>query len=198
MASPMRAFDPLIDFAGKWNSKLADRYLPLPELPKARYECVDGRLIVTPTEGFTNSRGEARLTRILWSAAEDAGMLVTGRINLLFEPNNWLEPDLAVLRQTPDPDEDTWIPVDLCVMAVEFMSPNNRKSDLVDKPSVYARFGVPYLMRIELVRRIGHAHIELFRLEGKVYSPVQAAIAGQRFVAAEPFDMDFDPRELLG
>jgi hypothetical protein len=36
MASPMRAFDPLIDFAGMWNYKLAGRYLPLPELPRAR------------------------------------------------------------------------------------------------------------------------------------------------------------------
>lgn len=82
--------------------------------------------------------------------------------------------------------------------AVEFMSPNNRKSDLIDKPMVYARFGVPYLMRVELVRRLGHAHIELFKLVGKAYTPVQAAIAGQRFTADEPFDMDFDPRELFG
>lgn len=194
----MRAFDPLIDFAGRWNYKLANRYLPLPELPKARYECVDGRLIVTPTEGFTNSYGELELARILRSDAVDAGLLVTGRINLLFEPDNWLEPALAVLREAPDPDEDTWIPVNLCVMAVEFMSPNNRKSDLIDKPMVYARFGVPYLMRIELVRRIGHAHVELFKLDGKTYRPVQTALAGQRFIGEEPFDMGFDPRELLG
>lgn len=113
MASPMRAFDPLIDFAGMWNYRLADRYLPLPELPKARYECVDGRLVVTPTEGFTNSFGELRLASIVRMAAEEAGMLVTGRINLLFEPDNWLEPDLAVLRERPDLDEDTWVPVSL-------------------------------------------------------------------------------------
>ena len=194
----VRAFDPLIDFAGIWNYKLADRYLPLPELPKARYECVAGRVIVTSTEGFTNSYGEVELAHILRSAARNAGMRVTGRINLLFEPNNWLEPHLAVLRERPDPEEDTWVPVNLCEMAVEFVSPSNRKSDLIDKPLVYARFGVPYLMRVELVGRLGHAHVELFKLEGKAYSPVQAAIAGQRFVAQEPFDMDFDPRDLLG
>ena len=53
-------------------------------------------------------------------------------------------------------------------------------------------------MRIELVRRIGHAHVELHKLVDKAYSPIQAAIAGQRFTADTPFDMDFDPRELLG
>lgn len=82
------------------------------------------------------------------------------------------------------------MPVSLCAMAVEFRSRN--------MASVYARFGVPYLMRVELVGRIGHAHVELFKLVDKAYSSVQAAIAGQRFVADEPFDMDFDPRDLLG
>lgn len=31
-------FDPLVDLDGLWTTELADRYLPLPELPAARYE----------------------------------------------------------------------------------------------------------------------------------------------------------------
>lgn len=50
MAMPA-TFDPLIDFDGLWTTDLAERYLPLPELPYARYQCIDGRLVVSPTGG---------------------------------------------------------------------------------------------------------------------------------------------------
>jgi len=49
------AFDPLYDLAGAWTTALAERYLPLPELPRGRYECDDGRLVAAPTEASTNS-----------------------------------------------------------------------------------------------------------------------------------------------
>ncbi|MGC5334915.1 hypothetical protein [Micromonospora sp. DT62] len=41
MAMPMR-FDPLVDLDGRWTTQFADRYLPLPELPDTRHECIDG------------------------------------------------------------------------------------------------------------------------------------------------------------
>jgi hypothetical protein len=44
-------FDPLVEFVGMWNTRLAERHLPIPELPGAKYECVDGRLFVTPSDG---------------------------------------------------------------------------------------------------------------------------------------------------
>lgn len=197
MPLPSYDFDPLIDFAGQWNVRLAERYLPRPDMPKAKYECVDGRLYVTPTEGFANSFGELELAHILRDAANDAGFVVAGRINLAFEPGTWLEPDLAVLLRRPDPDHDTWVPVKLCQMAVEFVSRSNRKNDLVDKPMVYARIGVPYLMRVELVRQLGHAHVELFKLRDKAYLSIGTALAGQRLTTQEPFAIDFDPRDLL-
>jgi hypothetical protein len=61
------------DFDGLWTTRLADRYLPLPELPTARYECIDGRLVMTPTEVGANSYGEitlapARLGRVAGAA----------------------------------------------------------------------------------------------------------------------------------
>jgi hypothetical protein len=41
VAMPMR-FDPLVDLGGMWTTQFADRHLPLPELPDARYECIGG------------------------------------------------------------------------------------------------------------------------------------------------------------
>jgi hypothetical protein len=59
-----------------------------------------------------------------------------------------------------------------------------------------ARAGVPHFMRVELVRRLGHASVQLLALADGEYRPA-AAVAGQRLTADEPFEMDFDPRVLL-
>jgi hypothetical protein len=52
-------------------------------------------------------------------------------------------------------------------------------------------------MRVELVRRLGHASVQLLALADGEYRPAAAAVAGQRLTADEPFEMDFDPRVLL-
>lgn len=99
MAAP--AFDPLIDFDGLWTTKLAEQFLPDPRLPAARYECVNGRLVVQ------------------------------------------------------------------------------------------------YFMRIEIVRRLRHASVELLKLQGGGYATLASAVAGQAFEVTEPFPMRFDPAQLL-
>ncbi|MEH0969891.1 hypothetical protein V6U77_01950 [Micromonospora sp. CPCC 205546] len=45
-----------------WTTQFAHRHLPSPELPDARYACVDGRLVMTPAEVGTNSYGGRRLS----------------------------------------------------------------------------------------------------------------------------------------
>lgn len=42
-------FDPLVDFDGMWTVELAERYLPIPGAPLAKYECWDGRLYMAPS-----------------------------------------------------------------------------------------------------------------------------------------------------
>src|SRR5205814_1259689 len=94
-------FDPLVEFAGMWNTRLAERYLPIPELPGAKYECVDGRLIMTPSEGFTNTYGELQLATLIRPAAREAGLYVTTTVNLAFHPEKWIQPDVTVLHTLP-------------------------------------------------------------------------------------------------
>jgi hypothetical protein len=196
MAAP--AFDPLVDLAGVWNTKLAEKYLPLPDLLSARYECVYGRLIVTPTEVASNSYGEHKLSALLQPGAEAAGLYVMGPVNLTFHPDFWLQPDLTVLHTPPrDAHDDTWVPAQLCTMAVEFVSRGSARSDKVDKPKLYAEGGIPYLMRVELVPGIRHASAVLLKLSGGEYQTIAQALAGQRFETAEPFAIRFDPRTLL-
>jgi Uma2 family endonuclease len=197
MAMPA-AFDPLIDFDGMWTTKLAKRYLPLPELPTAKYECIDGRLIVRPTEVGANSYGEGELISLMKPSAKAAGLYVYGSVNLAYNPDTWIQPDVTVLHTLPRTDEeDMWIPVGFCSMVVEFVSKSSRKQDFVNKPQRCAQWGIPYFMRVELVRQLGHASVDLLKLLDGEYKQLATGISGQRFEASEPFPMGFDPRQLL-
>ncbi|SCL15199.1 Uma2 family endonuclease [Micromonospora inyonensis] len=198
MAMPMQ-FDPLVDLDGMWTTTLADRYLPLPELPQARYECIDGRLVMTPAEVGSNSFGEIRFARLLAPAVEAAGFYVYGQVNLTFGPQRWIQPDVTVLHTLPATDEeDRWVPAPLCTMAVEFVSPGSRRQDCVDKPRRCAEGGVPYFMRVEIVRRLRSASVEFFALDtAGGYAPVAKAVGGERLTVDAPFPIALDPAELL-
>ncbi|MGK5522018.1 hypothetical protein ACSNN9_22050 [Micromonospora sp. URMC 107] len=81
---------------------------------------------------------------------------------------------------------------------MEFVSPGSRRQDFVDKPMRCAEGRVPYFLRVELSRRLGHAQAELFTL-GKFggYDTVARAVSGRRLSADLPFPIDFDPADLL-
>ncbi|MFI7213794.1 Uma2 family endonuclease [Micromonospora maritima] len=197
MAMPT-PFDPLVDFDGMWTTELADRYLPLRELPNARYECIDGRLVMTPAETGTNSYAEGELSHLLKPAAKEAGYYVFGQVNLTFSPDRWIQPDLTVLHALPETDQDDrWIPVRLCTMAVEFVSPGSRRQDFVDRPRRCAEAGVPYFMRVQVVRQIRHVGVEFLTLRNGGYVSTAQAVSGQRLKLDAPFTIDFDPVELL-
>jgi hypothetical protein len=193
------AFDPLRDLAGAWTTALAERYLPLPELPGGKYECDDGRLVVAPTEASTNSYGEIKLARILAPPAEAAGFLVYGPVNLTFSPGSWIEPDVTVLHRSGA--GQVWVPADYCTMPVEMVSPSPRgiQRDRIDKPAKCAKAGIPFFMRLELNRSIRHASVTLLRLDqaAGAYVSVAHALAGQRFTTDAPFPLTFDPADLL-
>lgn len=89
------------------------------------------------------------------------------------------------------------MPVRLCTLAIEFVSAGSRKQNFVDKPRRCAEGGVPYFMRVEIVRRLRHASVEVFTLVDGEYQRTAEAVAGQRLRADHPFEIDFDPRELL-
>jgi hypothetical protein len=191
-------FDPLVEFVGMWNIRLAERYLPIPELPAAKYECVDGRLVVTPGEAYSNAYGESELLAFLRPAARVAGLHVTTSLNLAFHPDTWMQPDIAVLHTLPrDEHEDVWVPAELCTMAVEFVSPSSRKRDRIDKPGLCAAGGIPYFMRVEIVRKLRHVSVQLLKLDGRNYRVIEDALSGGEFKVDEPFPIQFAPEDLL-
>jgi Uma2 family endonuclease len=196
MAMPA-GFHPLVDLDGLWTTALADQFLPLPELPAAKYECINGRLVLSPM-GEGAGYGAPHLAGLMKPSTKAAGLYVYGAVNLAHSPGTWIQPDVTVLHTLPRTDEeDKWIPAGFCTMVVEFVSKSSRKQDFVDKPARCAEWGVQYFMRVELVRRLGHASVELFKLVDGEYGILAAGISGQKFEASEPFPMSFDPRQLL-
>ena len=192
-------FDPLRDFAGMWNTHLAERYLPLPGAPFSKYECADGRLVLSPAEASSNAYGAAGLIVLMSGPARAAGFFVYGSVNLAIAPDTWIQPDLTVLHRVPQSEGTrTWVPADHCTMPVEFVSRSSRRRDRIDKPRLCATAGVPYFMRVEIEPRLRHVAVALLRL-GPALDHVEAvhAVAGQRFTMAEPFELSFDPAELL-
>lgn len=194
MAVPVfEPFDPLVDLAGLWTTRLAERYLPLDDLPPAKYECVDGGLVVSPREGSGNSYATVRLTVLLDRSVAGSGFVVYSSINMQFGEQTWLEPDLAVLR-TPA-EQITWVPVSQLLMPVEFVSRSSRRRDRIDKPALCAQAGVPYFLRVEIAG--ARVYVELLRLVEGRYELAAKALSGQEFRTELPFPIAFDPVELL-
>lgn len=196
VAAPMvpSGFDPLVELRGLWTTELAERYLPIEGLPPAKYECLDGNLILSPRESVGNGYAALALGTLLQTAARKVGALAYATVNIRFESQRWIEPDLVVLRQ---PIEDgLWVPVEMMLMPVEFVSPSSVRRDRIDKPALCAAAGVPYFLRVEISRR--EAHMELLRLDDSGQYVVHAkALAGQEFSTDLPFPLSFDPAELL-
>jgi len=187
-------FDPLVELRGLWTTELAEHYLPVEGLPPAKYECLDGNLIMSPREGSGNSWAASRLNVLMDEPVLKAGFFPYLSINMLFNNQRWIEPDLTVLRQPAM--QSTWVPAELVLMPIEFVSRSSVRRDRIDKPALCAAAGVPYFMNIEISRQ--EAHVELLRLDDSGEYVIQAkALAGQEFRTDLPFPLSFDPAVLL-
>ncbi|MCP2260290.1 putative restriction endonuclease [Streptoalloteichus tenebrarius] len=125
-------FDPLAEFAGAWNTRLAERYLPVEGLEEARHECVNGRLVLSPHESAANVHAAFILGMLLYSPARESGHVVYGGpLNLLFSPDSWIEPDVSVLRESAA--GVVGVPAEKFVMPVECVSSAGRYCDWIDR-----------------------------------------------------------------
>jgi hypothetical protein len=50
---------------------------------------------------------------------------------------------------------------------------------------------------VEVARQLNSAELHLFELSGAGYKPVASALAGERFEMKRPFEVSFDPADLL-
>lgn len=64
---------PLVELRGMWTTSLAEQYLPIPGATIAKYECVDGDLVMSPHVGTKNGYAAAQLIVTLSGPARAAG-----------------------------------------------------------------------------------------------------------------------------
>jgi hypothetical protein len=157
MRTTPSVFDPLVEFiSGVWTTVLAERYLPIDGLPAAKYECLDGHLIMSPRGHSGIGCAIMELRALLREPAGEIGAPPYPMLAVAFDPQCWIEPDLVVLRHQVR--QVHWVPAELMLMPVVFLP-----SDRIDRPALCAAAGVPCFMTVE----IGHDDVvvELSRLD---------------------------------
>jgi Uma2 family endonuclease len=114
----------------------------IPQEPGARYELVDGHLIVTPAPGLGHATVAWRISMALGVAIPEsaAGFGAPGEIRI--DPATSLEPDILVYpARSPRPAN--WRDVSDWWLAVEVVSPSSRHHDRQEKRRAYLALGVP-------------------------------------------------------
>ncbi|MGW1676557.1 Uma2 family endonuclease [Saccharopolyspora sp. NPDC002376] len=192
---PHAPFDPLVDLDGLWTPELADRYLPIPGMPPAKYECLDGKLIMSPRDGTANMFAVWELGERMKPAATKSGHHFYLTVNLLLGVQGWIEPDFVVLNRTGR--GRVWIPPEDVLIAGECVSPSSKQNDRVAKPAKCAKVGIPYFMRVEVNYADGRVDVELLRLEDGKYRSQARGSEVEIFETDLPFPLSFDPAELL-
>jgi Uma2 family endonuclease len=143
-----------------------DEYMELPNDGK-RYEIIDGELYVTPAPIPKHQKVSRKLQVILFLALEKTGQgeVYNAPIDLILDHHTVVQPDLLFIRSENlhiiGPKNIQGVPN----LVVEILSPSTRRTDVLTKGGVYARFGVPFYWIVDpdLDR------IEFFRLEDRAY-----------------------------
>ena len=183
-----------VAYAQGWTVADLDR---IPE-DNHRYELIDGVVHVTPSP--SDEHQEAG--NVLWAllrAAVPSGLRVTTAVGVVIAPDTFLIPDVLVVHGDK-PSKRGDFPAEEVLLAVEVVSRSTGSMDRWHKPHLYAQAGIRSYWRLELEP----LHLVAYRLDAsggesgeREYVQLARVEAGQRFVATEPFPVEFDPAALL-
>lgn len=188
-------YDPLVALEGSWTTDLAERHLPIPNAPPARYECWDGKLIMTPRLGTDPLFATWMLGRLLEAASTTAGHRLHRATDLRHAPRTLLiEPILVV--STLAPDGCRWIPAEDVLLVGESVPPSHT-SGVPDTLELCTTARIPYYLRLEASYTSERIDIDLFRLADGTYVRCASARDGEIFETETPFPLSFTPDELL-
>ena len=186
-----------VEQGGPWT---LDDWFEMNEMSSgARYELIDGGLLVTPAPDNDHQAAGDELRMLLRLAAPSRYRVLTGPNVIVDEVQTVLIPDVAVgLRDASSSRSFRAASVSL---VVEVVSPSSKAADQRLKPALFAAAGVPHYWRIELkpFRSQGGDKLPvvfMYTLDNGAYQLERRASAGNRVVVTEPFAIEFDPAEL--
>jgi len=140
----------------------AEEYAQLPEDDRYRDELVRGRVVREPSPGYPHGRVQSRLLVRLWSFVEERGLGYAGvDTGFIVErgPDTVRGPDVYFVSraqlgdQHPDPYPE--LGPDL---AVEVLSPSNRRGEMARKLAQYFAAGTRLAWVIDPKKRTARVH----------------------------------------
>lgn len=147
----------------------------------ARYEVVDGVVLVSPPDRFAHAERVVEVAAALRAAAPP-GLAVVGPSYAVHydagAPSNFVLPDVLVARREHCGDDGIRVAP---LLVVEVLSRSTRRRDRGEKREIYAALGVPHYWLVDPDRHTA----TVLRLRGEAY--VQLAAATGELVVAEPF-----------
>jgi Uma2 family endonuclease len=147
----------------------------------ARYEVVDGMVLVSPPDRVAHSSRIIRIAAALLSAAPD-GMEVLGpNCGVYYDPSspsNFVMPDVLVACVDDVDDDGVHVPP---LLVIEVLSGSTRRRDRGEKMTIYAEFGVRYYWLVDPERRTA----SVLELQNCRYEEVLTAVG--ELVVDEPF-----------
>lgn len=177
----------------------------LPAMPDDgnRYEVLDGQLIVSPSPTAPHQRIAYRLTSILDGAAPNGIDIIQGITVRCGDDNQGLIPDIVITKIDAMELDHTVDAADVLAV-VEVVSPGSRTIDRNSKPVIYAAAGIPVYWRVETAPFFGQEASDKFPLvlvyesvKGSPYQLQGRYSAGTEILATLPFEVEFDPQELI-
>jgi len=172
-----------------------DEYMELPNDGK-RYQILDGVLDVTPAPQPRHQHIQNRLAYVLTAELEERGrgVIYAAPIDVVLHSNTIVQPDLifvATERLHIVGESNVQGAPDL---VVEILSPSTRRTDVLVKSELYARFGVStyWVVDPDLDR------IETYQLTKGCYEPAGAASSPAIFEPTVPAGLRIDLSQVFG
>jgi hypothetical protein len=169
-----------------------EEVLALPE-NGMRQELFGGRRIESPVPPKQHQLAATRLMGLLDDVV--ASDLATVPATDLRIGPDLLVPDvtLALSEAVCDPDSVHLEPQDV-LLVVEIFGPGDACFERAWKPQRYADAGIPFYVEV----RLAAPRVRVYKLRGTGYAEIADAHAGEILKLAEPFELSFDPAELVG
>ncbi|WP_246042287.1 Uma2 family endonuclease [Streptomyces globosus] len=171
----------------------ADDLDTLPDLPP-HTELIDGSLVFPTRQNLFHMLAVSFLEQQLSAAAPD-GFDVLREFTIDIDRWNRPEPDVIVVAGGEVEDLDqTRLPAESVLLAVEVVSPGGVTRDRETKPVTYARAGIPHFWRVE--NRGGLAMAYVFEREPATGVYTGTGIFHGRLEVSVPFPVIADLTEI--
>ncbi|MGY0057550.1 Uma2 family endonuclease [Streptomyces sp. LZ34] len=182
------------DHEGPWT---VEDVLALPEHPaRARYELVDGALMVSPAPGWDHQIVSSELHRQINTAlTQSAAPFLSAGAAMVTGESRLFIPDIAIVDRAAVQRGTLAVPLEAVLLLVEIVSPFNRSTDRILKPALYAQAKVPAYWRVELEPDV---RVVVHELSVDTYREVATVTGKESIQVAGEFSVDLDVAALLG